>query len=280
MMKTRKNAASSLATPIATQPDTAETTIESALLPLDVPRRIVINNGRKEFTYIFRRIGADDWRVYYSNIVNRIVTIDGQSRRIYEDESATLALIEKTLSLVDGYGAPLPANWRAMLPPQHRIAVGMVLRAVGRSPKQPDISLSGTVDVALDATWSGDQDGTEFSMIEYHGLIHRFRHATLDQFRIFNLETAWTATSGTALNGMTIFPSRPIAAMKVYDELIESVEGYSLHGEPLTDVETIKANMDGAHKVAAALALFQGEDSVQIGAKLPEGDNGQPGDAN
>jgi hypothetical protein len=258
------------------QPDTTQ---QNALLPLDVPRRVAINNGRKEFLYSFRRIGFDDWRAYYANIVNQIVTVAGQSRRIYETEFAALALVEKALSSVEGYGAPLPANWKAFLPPQHRLAVGMVLRAVGRSPEQPELSLSGTVDISLDATWSGSETEEGFKMISYSGLIHRFRHATLEQFRKFNLETAWTATSGTAFNGTTIYPSRPIAAMKVYDELIESVEGYSVDGKPLTDVEAIKVNMDGSHKATAALALFQGEDDVQIGGKMHEGDDGQPGDA-
>ncbi len=52
--------------------------------------------------------------------------------------------------------------------------------------------------------------------------------------------------------------------MKLYDELIESVEGYSVAGQPLTDVEAIKQEMDGAHKAAAALELFLGEDEVTV----------------
>lgn len=50
--------------------------------------------------------------------------------------------------------------------------------------------------------------------------------------------------------------------MKIYDELIESVEGYAVNGMALADVDTIKSEMDGAHKAEAALSLFIPSDSV------------------
>jgi hypothetical protein len=63
---------------------------------------------------------------------------------------------------------------------------------------------------------------------------------------------------------VTTYPSRQLIAMKLYDELIDSVDGYSANGEPLADAETIQREMDGAHKASAALALFEGGDSVAI----------------
>jgi hypothetical protein len=52
--------------------------------------------------------------------------------------------------------------------------------------------------------------------------------------------------------------------MKIYDDLIESVEGYSIGHEPLANVEEIKREMDGAHKAAAALALFDSGEEITI----------------
>jgi hypothetical protein len=63
---------------------------------------------------------------------------------------------------------------------------------------------------------------------------------------------------------VTSYPSRQGVAMKIYDDLIESVDGYSVGGVPLTGVEAIRREMDGAHKAAAALALFEQGDEITI----------------
>jgi hypothetical protein len=52
--------------------------------------------------------------------------------------------------------------------------------------------------------------------------------------------------------------------MSIYDDLIESVDGYSVGGKPLEGAEAIKREMDGGHKAAAALELFVGGAEVTI----------------
>lgn len=61
-------------------------------------------------------------------------------------------------------------------------------------------------------------------------------------------------------------------AAKLYDEMIQSVEGYSVHGHALTDdVAEIRRHMDTLHKAAAVMQVFspRGED-VMIGTKADE----------
>ena len=70
--------------------------------------------------------------------------------------------------------------------------------------------------------------------------------------------------SVTAEGAVTTYPSRQAIAMKIYDDLIESVQGYSVDGTPLSSVEEIQHAMDGAHKAAAALALFEQGDEIVI----------------
>ena len=41
-----------------------------------------------------------------------------------------------------------------------------------------------------------------------------------------------------------------------YDQLIASVEGYTLRGQPLASADQIRAEMDAAHKVIAVEQLF------------------------
>ena len=69
---------------------------------------------------------------------------------------------------------------------------------------------------------------------------------------------------GTADAGVTTYPSRQAIGMKIYDDLIVSVDGYSSGGSPLIGAEAIKREMDGAHKAAAALALFSQDDVITI----------------
>jgi hypothetical protein len=44
--------------------------------------------------------------------------------------------------------------------------------------------------------------------------------------------------------------------MGLYDELIQSVDGYGVDGKPLEGVEIIRREMDGYHKAESIAQLF------------------------
>lgn len=236
---------------------------DAALLPLDVPRVVKLKANDRVYTWRFRRLTADDWHKYFTGVVHQTLHVAGAREAVFESETAQLDLVDRTVSAVEGYGDLSGVkNWKAALPIYHRFAVGTALRSVGvAAPDEEEAPLCDLAEVRLDAVWSaGDDD----KMTEYKGLVHRFRQPGLAELKRFNFECARTRVTGDAENGATIHPSRMAIAMKLYDDLIDSVEGYSVAGVPLADADAIKREMDGAHKAEAALALFAPGGKVQV----------------
>lgn len=259
---------------------------KQAMLPLDAARSVAFRTGTGNFIYHFRRIEKADWQQYFAGIVHQVVNAGGVREQVFESETALIDLVERTLDSVVGYGNVEMKDWRRALPLQHKLAAGVALRAVGESlvgcpacnakrGKQVCERCSGTgqvtarslqpglcdlVEVPLDAQW-GVADGR---MTQYHGLIHRFRHPGIADLKRFNFENARVRVSGTSESGLTIYPVRSAVAMALYDDLIESVDGYQVAGRPITEAEDCKKWIDGAHKAAAALALFDQSETVTL----------------
>lgn len=249
--------------------------VEPALLPLDEPRMVALTiNKLGTFVYRFRRVGLADWLKYYEGIVHKIVNSPGARDEIFESESSLLSLVNATLMAVDGYGDTSKIrNWVDRLPLQHRLAAGSALRSVGAAADAKAASLLGdAIEVSLDAAWgsespqrhgvAGEPEKSNGKMVLYSGLIHRFRHPSIEDLKKFNFESASSRVS--AETGITEYPSRQAIAMRIYDDLIESVDGYAVFGKPLEGVENIKREMDGAHKAAAALEIFSSRQSIAI----------------
>jgi hypothetical protein len=234
---------------------------KDAMLPLDVPRAVALKSGSGNFIYHLRRVGIADWRTFYSSIVHQKLRVDGQLVEVFESESALVELVESALVRVEGYdGIDQVKKWKDALPLQHKLAVGVALRSVSVAKKKETSSLlCDLVEVRLDAAWATDGE-----TMYYQGLVHRFRHPSIEQLKKFNFEAARVIVRGDGDNGISLYPSRQAIAMKIYDELIESVEGYSIGGVAISDVEAIKREMDGAHKATAALEMFATGEGVEI----------------
>ncbi len=232
-----------------------------AVLPLDAPRQVALKSKAQVFTYHLRRVTEADWRAYFSSIVHQVLQVDGQREQVFDSDSALVELVDRVLTSVDGYGdLSAVKEWKLALPFRHRVAVGVALRSVGPSvTAETAPPICDLVEVALDATWPVDG-----KTMLYEGLIHRFRHPSIAQLKRFNFEASRVKVQGTGQDGVSIYPSRQAIAMAIYDDLIESVDGYSTGGQPLEGVEAIRREMDGAHKAAAALQIFLGEDAVEI----------------
>lgn len=234
---------------------------ENALLALDAPRAVTLKAKARKYTYHLRHVALADWKAYYLAIVSQVLNRDGEREEVYDSEAAAIELVDRVLIGVDGYGdLSAKKNWRQEVPLMHRRAIAVALRGVGVAKEQDDVpELCELVTVKLNATWPTAEKTTLYS-----GLIHRFHQPSIEQYKQFRSETARVKVRGNALDGATIYPSSQAVAMKLYDDLIESVDGYSVRGAPLSDVEAIKEEMDGAHKAAAALELFQGGEEVSI----------------
>lgn len=231
------------------------------LLALDAPRVVALKGKTQSFRYHLRRVIDADWRRYFAAIVRQTLHVAGQREEVFDADTALLDLVGSVLVKVEGYGQISGDGWREALPYSHRMAVGIVLRNVGASGAGDDARphLSDRAEVRLHGAWS-----TEGHITLHEGLVHRFRHPSAEHLKRFHFESSRVIVRGNAENGVSIYPSRQGAAMSLYDELIDSVEGYSVNGEPLEGAEAIRREMDGAHKAAAALELFQGGEEVEI----------------
>jgi len=218
------------------------------LLPLDQPRSIVLMQSARKYIYTLRRVLTADWEKYFVGIVNQVRNLDGMREQIFESESALLELADAVIASVQVPTLPIHENG---YPLNQRLAVGQALCSVSAAMGDDDTT------VLLNACWSADAEG---KMQLFKGLVHRFNQPTIDQVKRWNYELARVRVRGTSKDGLTTFPSRQLAAMRIYDELIVSVEGYGLTAGMLTGVEAIRREMDGLHKAEAAMQLLGGSE--------------------
>jgi hypothetical protein len=91
---------------------------------------------------------------------------------------------------------------------------------------------------------------------KFGGLVHRFNPPTAEHKRKYNRAISQTRVIGDARSGTTVFQGRQRLLVEFYDQLIASVEGYALRGQPLASPEQIRAEMDAVHKIVAVQQLF------------------------
>jgi hypothetical protein len=248
---------------------------EIVYFDLATERVVVLTDRNRTYTLYCRPITDADWQQYFAGIVitaeqegkTRINTIDVLTPR--------LALAERVLTSAQGYrvagGAELASipDWWKKIPLSHRQKLGETLADVRPSRTEDDdlvIYPEGEV-VLLDATFSAyqfedDEGNTRQAMRKIVGLKHVFSTPSEEQHRRYTRESSRSKVVGGSRTGKTIYQgSQPLLA-KLYDELVISVEGYSLGAVPLTDDRNaIVREMDMLHKVIAAQELFQPQDT-------------------
>jgi hypothetical protein len=220
-----------------------------AFLALDQPRVIALLGRGRTYTYHLRRVLKDDWERYFRAVVSQTLQVNGEREQVFENQTARMLLADRVIVSEQ----PVPLN--------HRLAVAAAICSVGAQDEDQDAPLSALTEVKLDALWTTGPDG---KMQMFHGLIHRFKQPSIEQLKAWNYEAARVRVRGTAKDGVTIYPSRAAFAMLIYDQLIDSVDGYSVTGQPLAGVEAICREMDGCHKAEAVLQLFSGANAVTI----------------
>lgn len=226
------------------------------LLPLDVPRVITLKARSGEFKYKTRRVTLKDWETCFQGIVDQSMRVDGELQKVYDADSALIELADRVMfSADDGAGRSFPKP--DVLPFSHRLAIGTALRTV--TPTDEDDQICDFATITMAAVWP-----TAGASVAFGGLVHRFRHPSIEDVKRFRFESARARVRGDGRNSITIYPSRLAIAMKLYDDLIDSVEGYAFAGAELEGKDNVVREMDGAHKATAALQLFIRDGGVDI----------------
>jgi hypothetical protein len=239
---------------------------QEKLIPLDAPERVSSFRIRGHvYRHIFRRITSKDWDGFFTRFEAEVEQQGRDTVQMVTTSVATLWLYAAAIVRVEGYLVDgdkkveeLP-NWIERIPQDHRLlAVDALTRVTAKdSEEQVTLRPNGEL-VTLDAMWSEEDatDATPAGMTKYSGLIHRFDTPTDEQRGRFIRARSRAVVVGGAHKGKTRLASAQPVLVKLYDELIQSVEGYSLGDTPISGRETIAREMDGLHKVTAVGQLF------------------------
>jgi hypothetical protein len=223
------------------------------MLPLDGERAVTFRDKGQQFTYYFNRINAADYR-------NRL--FDGMS---VSSENAGGALLNKidiwtprlqlldaTIARVEGYRMregelmDLP-NWKAKLPHGHREKAMDLLLDVTSSDTAPASEYfdPDCQEVRVDAFWGIDIDAKGVrTNRRYLGLVHRFTPPSAEHSRKWNRAAGESRVVGGSRRSKTVRAGNHGMMIDLYDELVISVEGYSVGGTALADRDQVKREMD------------------------------------
>jgi hypothetical protein len=87
-------------------------------------------------------------------------------------------------------------------------------------------------------------------------LVHRFSTPQFKHEQRYMREQSRSKVVGGSRTGKTIWTGVQRVLVEIYDELVLSVSGYTLNGDPLGPAQ-ITQHMDAYHKVVAAQQLFR-----------------------
>lgn len=231
----------------------------AAMLPLDAPERVVCYRlGGKQYRHVFQRITADNVESFFANVGMEVKQEKKGITRLMDFDSAHLALYRKAVLRVEGFAtkdgrAPHELKtWPECVPVNHRILAAEHLPGAYGAEGDQLLEAEG-VSVMLNAKWNQSVPG---EMNVYTGLVHRFASPTAEHYRKIVRARNRTFVAGGSRTGTTILPSSYGVVVALYDELIESVDGYSVGGRALSGKPQIAREMDGFHKNVAISMLF------------------------
>lgn len=247
------------------------TSKSEAQLELNQRRLIVLEDRGKTYTLICRRVTPEDWKQYFAGIV---ITSEQRGRErvnVIDVNSPRLALAEAVLVGAEGYkvagNVPLTEiqNWQSRIPLAHRLQLGETLADVRPSRSEGELTIYPEgEEVLLDATWSAVLTQTGPAMHGFIGLKHVLKTPSEAQHRRYSDEASRSRIVGGSRSSKTYYSGAQPLLAKLYDELVISVEGYSVDARPLATPEEIVREMDMMHKVMAAQELFQPQTTAQL----------------
>jgi hypothetical protein len=230
-------------------------------IDLSQNRVFAFESGKRKYTMTIKPITKAMWLKYFAGIVStQELTPEGDTASSFDATGARVELLESVLIDATGYtreGVNLgdTEGWQSKLPIGHRRAVADLLVAVESVPpaltEEEAVQELGVQTVVLKATWTAGDDG---KMHQVTGLKHVLREPTAAHQVRYSRAFSQSIVVGGSRTGQTRWLGAQKELIEMYDELIESTDGYVVNGN--WDQDGVKAAMDCYHKVAAVSALF------------------------
>lgn len=230
-------------------------------IELAKPRVIVIEDRGKKYSLKLDRITKKQWLKYFEGIMSTSENKGGKRVNHFESTGALVELVELLLIGAEGYatadGSPIAqvAGWQQLVPLRHRQAVGGAIVDVHRDdPSEEETIVLGAEAISLTAVWGADEAGV---MRKFSGLRHCFKTPSAQHQGRYSRDSNCSVIVG-GRRGITRWLGVQATLIELYDELIQSVEGYTVNGVELgSDRTAIVGEMDAYHKVVAAASLFE-----------------------
>lgn len=226
-------------------------------IELTIPRSVLVHDRGRQYLLQVKPIPKEAWLRYFDAVVSTSEYRDGKQVDSFDNTTARRELAESVLIHAEGYKSDKPLTeipgWQALLPPSHLAAVGNVLTSATLSSGESEALTLGRETILIDAIWGADAEGR---MLKHVGLKHVLRTPTADQHRRYSRDSSRSVIVGGSRSGSTRWLGAQRTLAELYDELVESVDGYTIERRPPANAEEIARHMDTFHKVAAALALF------------------------
>ncbi len=233
----------------AQTPESKNNGVLQQQLVLESPERTVaLRMGERHLLHTFAPITAEDWLEH-----DRATrpTMRPQTDESLETNNSLLeannALWEKRILRVEGYPESFGERWRELIPLAHRSLAVSGLGQVQAADDQDVLPDSESVIVRLEAWWNG---------VFYGDLRHHFTRPLVEHELKFHGAARRSAIVTRKVGGqrkpqqpqseIVSLPQLP-TLVKLYDELIEAVEGYAPNDPK---------KMDAMHKSAAVRGLF------------------------
>lgn len=236
--------------------DTEKQQQQNVFLDLATPREISFRVGKFVYSYLFKRITDEAWLKFFAAMHITSERDQGGVKNTIDVATAASDLVRSNVTGVDGYAQSfkLEGEWQKALPPGHvKLVAGWLQDATiyeggDDSPVDPM-----SIEISLASSWTASGPG---KMQKITGLKHRFAPPSGADEQKYNRALSETRVVGNRNTGTTIYPSRQAVLVQLYDELIQSVDGYVSNGSKLEGRAIIAQEMDAFHKVVAVRQLF------------------------
>lgn len=232
------------------------------MIDLAQSREIALKDERgKVYRFTLARISHAQWMKYFNSIVSTSEIKGREITRSFDSSKARMELVESALVSASGYRLPGGSadvtqviDWQRKIPASHRMTVGNVLLRVQAVDSEDEDAMEiGVESVRLLATWGANESG---DMLQHRDLVHRFRTPTAEQAHRYMRDVSRSKIVGGSRSGKTIDLNAQPTLAALYDDLIDSVEGYEVDGRKLANPLMIAREMDAYHKVVSAEQLF------------------------
>jgi len=244
--------------------------LELAPPELAVPLKVTQAGRVYRLRHVLRPPRAGDWFAYEAALkpeVEELPAPDGAddiSYRLHvQTTDAALLLWERLALRVEGYEfrqelTPSEVEghgrWQSLIPLAHKEAAVRALTLVAPAAFPETASNNGgftlaAAEVAVELECVSDGAA-------YPRLAHVFRTPTVEAERAYRRLLAETLIVRGGRAPRTLLPARLPALVRLYDELIVRVEGYSIHLQPPASRAQLLEHMDAWHKRVAVQTLF------------------------